>query len=119
MVGAISLDHQRQLGQDGHMNATGTKKATIGKLKDHLSEYLSYVRAGGQVTVYLRDTPVATILPYQPPAPQNDAEWIDALERRGAVTKGVRFGQPFEYRPILAQGSGVLEELLAERREGR
>jgi antitoxin (DNA-binding transcriptional repressor) of toxin-antitoxin stability system len=35
------------------------KKAKVGELRNGLSRYLDYVRAGGSVVVYDRDTPIA------------------------------------------------------------
>jgi antitoxin (DNA-binding transcriptional repressor) of toxin-antitoxin stability system len=42
------------------------KRAKIGQLKNQLSEFLSFVRKGGVVRVYDRDTPIADIVPLQP-----------------------------------------------------
>jgi prevent-host-death family protein len=39
----------------------------IAELKAHLSEHLRVVRQGGSLTVLDRDTPIARIVPYQPP----------------------------------------------------
>ena len=39
------------------------KKAKIAELRNHLSRYLEYVRAGGSVLVLDRDRPVARVIP--------------------------------------------------------
>ena len=39
----------------------------IAELKAHLSEHLRIVRQGRSLTVLDRDTPIARIVPYQPP----------------------------------------------------
>ena len=39
------------------------KKATIAHLKNNLSRYLSYVRRGGRITIFNRDTPIAELIP--------------------------------------------------------
>lgn len=49
------------------------KRAQVSELKARLSEYLAGVRAGGDVVVYDRVTPIARIVPY-------DAPTEDALE---------------------------------------
>lgn len=43
------------------------KRAQVSELKARLSEYLAGVRAGGEVVVYDRVTPIARIVPYDAP----------------------------------------------------
>lgn len=43
------------------------KRAQVSELKARLSEFLAGVRAGGDVVVYDRVTPIARIVPYEAP----------------------------------------------------
>jgi prevent-host-death family protein len=52
------------------------KRAQVSELKARLSEYLAGVRAGGDVIVYDRVTPIARIVPYDAPAEDD----LDVLE---------------------------------------
>lgn len=49
------------------------KRAQVSELKARLSEYLAGVRAGGDVVVYDRVTPIARIVPYDA-AEEDDLE---------------------------------------------
>jgi prevent-host-death family protein len=66
----------------------------IANLKTHLSRYLDQARAGGEVVVYDRQTPIARIVPYAPsqvprgPHPADgseDSARLADLERRGVI----------------------------------
>jgi len=99
------------------------KKASVADMKNNLSKYLRYVRRGGRVTIYNRDTPVAELVPAR--AAQDDepsdrlAANVARLAREGIVRRGsgkvaVELLDAPEGEP-----SGVLEALLEERRTGR
>jgi prevent-host-death family protein len=77
------------------------KTAGIAELKNSLSRYVDYVRDGGEVVVYDRQTPVARLVPFAPRQtaprrrggePQGDEYWtderIDDLVRRGVISRG-------------------------------
>jgi len=51
-------------------------RAQVSELKARLSEFLAGVRAGGDVVVYDRVTPIARIVPYDAPV-ENDLEIIE------------------------------------------
>jgi prevent-host-death family protein len=107
-------------------------KAGIAKLKNNLSRYLDFVRAGGEVVVLDRNTPVARIVPFTRPhgvaagaepgqaAPED--ERLAALERQGLIKRGDRSAVRDwvrTHRPVrLPRGAGsVVETLLEMRRE--
>ena len=52
------------------------KRAQVSELKARLSEYLAGVRAGGDVVVYDRVTPIARIVPYDAPL-EDDLEVLE------------------------------------------
>src|SRR5262245_28030774 len=98
------------------------KSAKIAELKNNLSRYLDYVKAGGAVTVLDRDKPVARIVPLgrhgTKRADSGDA-LLTRLERRGVIRRGTG-GLPAWFgkrRPPRVRGS-VLRDLLAERGRG-
>ena len=98
------------------------KSAKIAELKNNLSRYLDYVKAGGTVTVLDRDRPIAQIVSLSrsggPRRARDDAR-LDRLERRGVIRRGSG-GLPEwrgKRRPPRLRGS-VLRDLLAERRNG-
>ena len=88
-----ALEH----GYDSYM-----KRVKIADLKNNLSRYLSHVRAGGDLIVLDRHTPVARIVPFDRPGPADAAAttgkarteeyWTEArledLERRGTIARG-------------------------------
>jgi prevent-host-death family protein len=51
------------------------KRAQVSELKARLSEYLAGVRAGGEVVVYDRVTPIARVGPYDAPV-EDDLEIV-------------------------------------------
>lgn len=107
-------------------------KSGIANLKNNLSRYLDVVRAGGEVVVLDRDTPVARIVPFTRPhgvgvgaeteqmAPEE--ERLAAMERQGLIRRGDRSAArdwSRTHRPVrLARGAGsVVQTLLEMRRE--
>ena len=97
------------------------KRAKIGDLKNNLSRYLGYVRAGGSVLVLDRDQPIAQIVPLHAATEnvQRDEERLRRLERLGLIRRG-KGGLPswFGKRKPHRVGGSVLELLLEERRSG-
>ena len=97
------------------------KTVKIAELKNRLSYYLRRVRQGESILVSDRDRVIARIDRVSSDAgpPGSDAEWLDRLERRGAVRRG--FGKPS--RQWLARRPAVrvdvVAALLQEREEGR
>lgn len=61
------------------------KSVKIGEAKNKLSEYLRYVRRGGRVRIYDRDTPVADLVPVEPVGGQDDDALLASLVRRGVI----------------------------------
>jgi antitoxin (DNA-binding transcriptional repressor) of toxin-antitoxin stability system len=61
------------------------KKANIADLKNRLSEYLRFVRAGHSVLVYDRDRAIARIDPVRDSHEADPESWITELERSGTV----------------------------------
>lgn len=99
------------------------KTAKIGELRNSLSRFLAYVRRGGRVRVYDRDTPVAEIVPITEPAAAKH-ETLEELHQRLAREGKMRLGSGgfppgFFDRPLPKAKRSVVEALLEERREGR
>ncbi len=95
------------------------KKAAVAELKASLSDYLAKVKAGEEVLVTDRGTPIAKIVPIR--THRAMTEHMRKLEREGLVVIGRgRFPKEFWSlpRPSDPEGS-VLAALLEERREGR
>lgn len=97
------------------------KKARIAELKDNLSRYLDYVRAGGSVLVLDRQEPVARIVPLSEGADKGGTgrQRLARLEREGLIKRG-KGGLPvwLGREPAKVRGS-VLQDLLEERERGR
>jgi antitoxin (DNA-binding transcriptional repressor) of toxin-antitoxin stability system len=98
------------------------KQAKISDLKNNLSRYLAYVRRGGVVRVFDRDSPVAELVPLgrrEGAGTEIDAR-LAGLERRGVVRRGlVPLPARFFETPLPKAKASVLDALLAERSEGR
>lgn len=98
------------------------KKATIANLKDNLSRYLAYVRRGGRVVIFNRDTPIAELVPVRRIAVDELhplGEHLRTLEREGIVRRGTgQIGEEL-LKPPRGRRSGVLQALLKERASGR
>jgi len=73
------------------------KRVKIADLKNSLSRHLEHVRAGGDIVVLDRDTPIARVVPFSQPGTldrskgRDDAYWtlerMADLERRGIITR--------------------------------
>lgn len=92
--------------------------ATISQVKNRLSAYLKLVRAGQTVLILDRNEPVARLERVE--AANHPEDRLARLARAGLVRRGrgpvavdvLRQAPP-------GAGSGVLEALLEERRQGR
>ena len=93
------------------------KKATISQVKNHLSAMLRRVRAGESVLIFDRDEPVARLCPLESPGTADDL--LSRLERAGLVRRPTRQTVQDLLLDVSGGQSGVLEALIAERREGR
>jgi prevent-host-death family protein len=94
--------------------------AKVSELKAQLSRYLDRVKAGQEVVITDRGTPVAKLVPI-PAAEGDDERRLEELERRGLIRRGT--GQwPADFwdwpRPEDPDGL-VLKALLEERESGR
>jgi antitoxin (DNA-binding transcriptional repressor) of toxin-antitoxin stability system len=110
------------------------KTVRIADLRNNLSRHLTRVRAGADVIVYDRDTPVARIVPFDAPraaaggTTRHDPDWtterLGALERRGTIAREAARGMA-EWiagtRPIVTpKGTkSAVETLLRARRESK
>lgn len=93
--------------------------AKISELKDRLSYYLRLVQRGERVLVCDRDRVIACIEPAGGPAADDDAAWIDELERRGVVRRAAE-RLPASWLKERPRGkASVVAAVLADRREGR
>jgi prevent-host-death family protein len=97
------------------------KQARIAELKNNLSRYLEYVRAGESILVLDRDEPVARIVPVgqTPDASGRDEPGLARLERRGIIRRGTG-GLPEwlgKRKPVRLR-RGLLKDLLADRESG-
>lgn len=98
------------------------RRTNISTLKRDLSRYLDYVRRGGTVRVFDRDTPVADIVPLSERAATSDRlkANLERLERAGAIRRGDgRLPESFFTRELPKAGASALEALLEERRNSR
>ncbi|MBI1737313.1 MAG: type II toxin-antitoxin system prevent-host-death family antitoxin [Candidatus Rokubacteria bacterium] len=95
------------------------RKVKIAELKNRLSHYLRRVQRGEAILVCDRDRVIARIERVGADAgtPSSDAEWLDDLERRGAIRRGGGRlpGSWLERRPAVA--ADVVAALLQERDE--
>lgn len=96
------------------------RRAGVAELKARLSQYLDQVKGGQEVVVTDRGRPVAKLVPLT--SAEQGRSRRERLVRAGLLIPGrgrVRLAllRPPTGHP--AQGRGVLEALLEERREGR
>ncbi len=92
----------------------------IAELKNRLSHYLRRVQRGESILISDRDRVIARIERVgAPPTSGTDTEWLERLERRGVLRRGI--GKPtgrwLAGRPRV--GADVVAALLKERDEGR
>jgi antitoxin (DNA-binding transcriptional repressor) of toxin-antitoxin stability system len=82
----------------------------IAELKAHLSEHLRKVRAGRSVTILDRDTPIASLVPWQPA--------MRSLQLRSPLPGAPKL-QAVELPPPLKIRGDVVRLLLPERQRHR
>lgn len=107
-------------------------RAGIADLKNNLSRYLAFVRGGGEVAVFDRETPIARIVPFASHTAgagragarddEREDERLADMERQGVIKRGDRTAVLEwlkTHRPVrLPRRSGsVVETLLEMRRE--
>jgi len=94
---------------------------TISELKSRLSHYLRRVRMGETILIRDRDRVIARIEPAggSEAARDDDASWLDELERRGLVRRasGTLPRDWLASRPTLH--ADLIDSLLRDREEGR
>ena len=105
------------------MSARKSAPATvnIAELKNRLSHYLRRVQRGESILVCDRDRVIARIerAGVQAPLDEDDAAWLDRLERRGAVRRGTgRLSRKWLARRPRVKAD-VVAALLEDREEGR
>ena len=93
------------------------KRASISDLKNQLSRYLDYVRAGETVMVLDRKVPVAELRPISSTDAKNR---LVSLERKGLVRRGNgRLPKSFFSQTLGGKKARTLDALLEEREKGR
>lgn len=96
------------------------RRTNISSLKRQLSQYLDYVRGGGVVRIFDRDTPVAEIVPLGRRKESADDAIEAIIERKireGSIRPPLR--KPVLPKKLIKVGGSVVEALLEERRKGR
>lgn len=91
----------------------------IADLKAKLSDYLSKVKAGGEVLITERGTPIARLVPLDRRVEQESRE--ERLIRKGLLRPGRGFSDHLLKPPKgdPSTGASVLAALIEERRESR
>jgi antitoxin (DNA-binding transcriptional repressor) of toxin-antitoxin stability system len=96
------------------------KTVKIGELKNNLSRFLSYVRRGGTVRVFDRETAVADLVPCRPVGDTDSDAMLADLERAGVLRRGTRgLSAKFARRRLPKAKASVVKALLDDRREDR
>ncbi len=100
------------------------KRATITETKNRLSALLDQVKAGETIEITDRGIPVARLIPAVSGDRDGDEGRLARLERAGIIQRGSgsrldieRIKRPFPSGS--PNPSGVLDQLLKDRREGR
>ena len=92
------------------------RTAGVAKLKASLSEYLRYVKEGGEVLVTERGRPIAKIVPYTLEGDE-DQHRLDLI-RRGLLKPGKgKMDVEFFKRPKVKDPEGLALRYLLEERE--
>ncbi len=96
-------------------------RTTVADVKNNLSRYLAYVRRGGRVTIYNRETPVAELTPAvrEPGAAPAGEDCLRRLEKEGVVRRGTGRLPSELLKAPSGRRSGILEALIEERSEGK
>ena len=96
------------------------KQAMIADLKNRLSHYLRFVRAGESVLVLDRGTPIARIEPVRAErGPGDDPGWTDDLTRSGVLRGPTKSLKSTWLRDRPRSTASVVDALLNERRSSR
>jgi antitoxin (DNA-binding transcriptional repressor) of toxin-antitoxin stability system len=100
------------------------KSVKISELKNNLSRFLAYVKRGGTVRVFDRETPIADLTPCvahaTDPGDDGAEALLQALERDGIVQRGTgKLPADFLKRKLPKAKASVLRALLDERKDGR
>jgi antitoxin (DNA-binding transcriptional repressor) of toxin-antitoxin stability system len=96
------------------------KTVGIAELRNRLSYYLQRVQRGESIFVCDRDRVIARIerVGAHPPLPEDDAAWLDRLERAGVVRRGEgKLSKEWHARRPACKAD-VVAALLQEREEG-
>jgi antitoxin (DNA-binding transcriptional repressor) of toxin-antitoxin stability system len=97
------------------------KTVRIAELKNRLSYYLRRVQRGESILVCDRDRVIARIerAGSHGRVPEDDVDWLDRLERRGALRRGVgKLSRRWLARKPRVKAD-VVSSLLRDREEGR
>lgn len=89
----------------------------VAELKSRLSEYLSQVKAGEEIVVTERGTPVAKLVKVGPPVDDG----LDDLVRRGIVKRGAGGSLDesfFDLPRPKSKGASVTDAVIEERHTG-
>jgi prevent-host-death family protein len=109
-----------QHGYNSHVGGLRMRTVNIAELKNRLSTYVKYAKAGETVIVRDRNTPVAQLVPM--PVDDSLTEDERDLVARGLMRPRQRPWDPEKFfklpRPKL-KGNALLQALLDEREEGR
>jgi antitoxin (DNA-binding transcriptional repressor) of toxin-antitoxin stability system len=99
------------------------RNVKIAEAKNNLSRHLAFVRKGGRVRIFDRDTPIAELVPIEAATsgPEDEEAVVASLDRRGIIRRGNGGTLP---GAILKAGPAdskqrLLSALLDERRTGR
>jgi len=95
------------------------KKVNVSELKNRLSHYLRFVRAGQSVLVYDRDRVIARIDPASDAGVADSDAWIAELETRGTLRPPSTKLRGNWLRGRIAARVDVVAALLDERESGR
>jgi prevent-host-death family protein len=93
------------------------KTAAVSELKARLSEYLNRVKAGEEVLITDRGSPVARLMPI--PRAKAMRETMGGMEKRGLIRLGSgRLPKDFWTMPRAEDSDGLVLRALLEEREG-
>jgi antitoxin (DNA-binding transcriptional repressor) of toxin-antitoxin stability system len=95
------------------------KRANVSELKNRLSHFLRFVRAGQSVLVYDRDRPIARIDPVTDAGTADPGAWIAELETLGVLRPPSAKLPANWLRRRVPTRSDVVATLLDERESGR
>lgn len=97
------------------------KSAKISQVRDHLSEYLRFVRKGESVIVYDRATPVARLEPIPATEPEAQSAFSGGLPAGILIPPRIvdRALRTLTPPPKAKRPAELVEALIAERRAGR